>query len=97
MPSSSRPDLGAREPWINLRVGMRVCSVSGVPFGVVGAVGRTAFRLDGTARRAWILRDAIFTVDERVNLVCERQGLAQFVDLDFRPARPELRRASSGE
>lgn len=82
-PSPKASTTNVREPWRNLRVGTTVRSLSGLPLGTVVALRRTGFRLDGVSRRVWIVRDAVFTVDDDDNafLVCERAGLGQFVDL----------------
>lgn len=68
-------------PWLNLSQGLDVRSVSGAPLGTVGAVRRTCFRLDGNLRPMWLVRDAVFTVDDGVvSLICEEQGLEHLRD-----------------
>lgn len=67
------------EPWTMLAPGLEVRTVSGRGLGVVGAVRRTAFRLDTDGHSVWLTRDSVFTVDEHVvSLICERNGIPRF-------------------
>jgi len=67
------------EPWTLLAPGLEVQTVSGRELGIVGAVRRTAFRLDSDGHSVWLTRDSVFTVDEQVvSLICERSGVPRF-------------------
>lgn len=63
-----------------IRTGMGVVYMSGQQCGRVGAVNQHRFEVIlGDGRRSWLPWDAAFTVDVRVTLICEAQGLAALV------------------
>jgi len=60
-------------------VGQRVTSTSGRPLGVVAQVRPDCFQMAMEDDDIWLTRDAIFTVEEQVTLICEPERISAYM------------------
>lgn len=59
-------------------VGQRVVSTSGRPLGVVAQVRPDCFHVAMADDDVWLTREAIFTVDGAVTLICEPERICAY-------------------